>query len=1238
MNLRISTRIRTCSLCVRATLLGILLLHCPLWAQKYAYVANRGAGANSVSVIELDLSNPDFHTVTETINVGVGPTGIGITPDGTRAYVANYYSASVSVIDTDPNSPSFNTVIATITSAASSPQTTYPRDVDITSDGSRAYVSAVNWLWVIDTDPESATYNTVLQALPIGSNEIALAPDNSRAYDSHGQVIDTDPNSPTFDTVIGSVTGVYNSTGLAITPDGLLAYFVRYNTSSLEAVDIMLGSPTYNTIIGTVTGLGVSPVQIDIVPDGKRAYVTANGGIVNEVNIDPASPDYHTVTSTIQVGASPWGVQTSADGERVYVANAGSATVSVIDNDPNSPTFNTVIDTVVGLGSGPFRIAIPPDSASQDFVFRKVADTATLIPGKSFAFGAFGDASLDNGLVTFWGSGYSQDRTSRQLGIYEGRFLKADETFLVEGLVDTDTPLPSGDGHFLNLWSPSKNGGNLGFLAQGSSGGFTGLYSKGDADVEAVAVGGQSSFDGGYNTYSIYAPFTDQDATYWQSRLDTTYTWQYCYWFSGCRWESRTDTRWQGIYAKLGEQLLSVANSGTISPSIDGTSFRYFYAPASDAGRVAFGASYYNPDGLYRDGIYSRDGAANVRVVADQHTLVPDLGIPFAGFDVYSPSVDDGQTAFVGRFRTPDGAFQEGIFAESAGELISFVDTTRPVPGLDASFSHFRNPSVNRGNLAFWANFFQQSPGGKAVQNNGIFLEYNGQVRKVVATGDQLDGKDVSWLSLHKQTLEGSKVVFTAGLLQDPESRATTPAIYLAVLDSDRDGVSADEDNCPNVANSDQTDSDGGGEGDACQDTDEDLVLDIVDNCPLDKNFDQLNSDADDWGDVCDNCVDVDNPDQENIDGDGWGDACDPDKDNDTYLDETDNCPSIPNDQSDLDLDGLGDLCDSDDDGDGILDSVDGVFTAGVFSDQSSLVSDEFTDQHLGGGSFGTIQSTGGLILEISDAPDPAQGLQIDAIGGRGTASVRICGISGGQGRLKLDGGDRVILTCGSASVEALTDQVEVLLAEDDESIVITLPNAVGVKIEDVGLDEFKLSNDSLSPDDVKMTLGEVLVTVPATAVTSVMELPNGQFLIQNAPESLQPITAEVGGQTIQFNPGDLPKLPVAIDIKPGDEPNSINLGSGGNTPVAILSSSSFNATTVDPLSVSLASAPVKLKGKGTPQYSVQDVNGDGWMDLVIHIDTSALQLSETSVDAVLEGLTHELIPVRGSDTVKIVP
>jgi len=114
--------------------------------------------------------------------------------------------------------------------------------------------------------------------------------------------------------------------------------------------------------------------------------------------------------------------------------------------------------------------------------------------------------------------------------------------------------------------------------------------------------------------------------------------------------------------------------------------------------------------------------------------------------------------------------------------------------------------------------------------------------------------------------------------------------------------------------------------------------------------------------------------------------------------------------------------------------------------------------------------------------------------------------------------------------------------------------------------------------------------------------------------------------------------VPVTIDIKPGTYPNAVNLGANGTVPVAILSTSAFDATTVDPVTVTLASATVKLKGNGTPMYAVADVNGDGLLDILVHIATQALQLSPNDTQAELRAMTRDGTPIAGVDTVRVVP
>jgi large repetitive protein len=93
-----------------------------------------------------------------------------------------------------------------------------------------------------------------------------------------------------------------------------------------------------------------------------------------------------------------------------------------------------------------------------------------------------------------------------------------------------------------------------------------------------------------------------------------------------------------------------------------------------------------------------------------------------------------------------------------------------------------------------------------------------------------------------------------------------------AAGDPDGDGL-ADGDNCPGVFNplrpidgGVQADTDGDGEGDACdatpvgEDLDGDTVVNMTDNCPFLANTDQSDGDEDAKGDMCDFCPDAANP------------------------------------------------------------------------------------------------------------------------------------------------------------------------------------------------------------------------------------------------------------------------------------------------------------------------------------------------------------------------------------------
>jgi YVTN family beta-propeller protein len=238
-----------------------------------------------------------------TIPVGAEPSGIAITPDGSRAYVSNRASNTVSVID----------VAAGAVLGTPIPVGSHPEGVAISSDGSRAYVAQQGGVAVIDTG--SGTVFGVLKD-ELGPSRIAISPDGAYAFVTNNASNSVSVFSLAYGVQVGvPVPSGTNPTGIAIADQG--SVFVA--SSSDNTVSVI--DAERHTGIGTpIPGFSL-PSRIAISPGGARAYVT-NGG---EASVSVLDTSIDRVVSQIPVGAGPSGIAIVPDQPPVARFSASSA-------------------------------------------------------------------------------------------------------------------------------------------------------------------------------------------------------------------------------------------------------------------------------------------------------------------------------------------------------------------------------------------------------------------------------------------------------------------------------------------------------------------------------------------------------------------------------------------------------------------------------------------------------------------------------------------------------------------------------------------------------------------------------------------------------------------------------------------------------------------------------------------------------------------------------------------------
>jgi YVTN family beta-propeller protein len=162
---------------------------------------------------------------------------------------------------------------------------------------------------------------------------IAMSPDArhvyAACYGGHAvAVIDVAAEALVTTIPVPPFAGPY---GIATSADGRYVYASDHLNGRLMVIDA-----TTNTYLGSVE-VGSRPMLIVRSPDGKRLYVANNGShsiSVLDIGTDPADPT--VLVSNVPVAGLPHGLALTPDARYLVVANTYGDTLSVIETSTNT--------------------------------------------------------------------------------------------------------------------------------------------------------------------------------------------------------------------------------------------------------------------------------------------------------------------------------------------------------------------------------------------------------------------------------------------------------------------------------------------------------------------------------------------------------------------------------------------------------------------------------------------------------------------------------------------------------------------------------------------------------------------------------------------------------------------------------------------------------------------------------------------------------------------------------------
>ena len=260
--------------------------------------------------------------------------GVGLSSDGKTLYVANVARNAIDAFSlSDPDS--FVSATAATHNAPTGP---FPVHMVNTLDGRTIFVTNFegSTISVIDATTWKLIKTIQVAQKPHG---IVLSPDGrfvyASCYGAHAIAVIDVASQTLVDTIPVPVAS--EPYGIGISADGRFVYASDNLTSRLLVINTVT-----RKYVGSVA-IGSQPALIVRSPDGKRLYV-ADGGTrsvsVLDIGTNPGSPK---VVATVPVEGYPHGLAVTPDGRYVVVANTLGDSLSVIDT-----ATNQVVATIAG--------------------------------------------------------------------------------------------------------------------------------------------------------------------------------------------------------------------------------------------------------------------------------------------------------------------------------------------------------------------------------------------------------------------------------------------------------------------------------------------------------------------------------------------------------------------------------------------------------------------------------------------------------------------------------------------------------------------------------------------------------------------------------------------------------------------------------------------------------------------------------------------------------------------------